>query len=111
MTDAPTGNAMPARLLIGLALGLGWALFWYWDSYTGIVSLWNNSDTYTHGYVILPMVAWLIWQDRAKLSGTTVKPTLAVILPAISSPLAGCSAKSPRSMPSPNSAPSVWPSC
>lgn len=83
MTDAPTGNAMPARLLIGLILGLGWALFWYWDSYTGIVSLWNNSDTYAHGFVVLPMVAWLIWQDRAKLSGTTVKPTLAVILPAI----------------------------
>jgi len=83
MRDAPTDNPMPTRLLIALILGLGWAVFWYWDSYAGIVSLWNNSDTYAHGYVVLPMVAWLIWQDRAKLSGTTVKATLTVILPAI----------------------------
>lgn len=83
MTDAPTGNALPAKLFITLILALGWAVFWYWDSYAGIVTLWNNSDTYTHGYVVLPMVAWLIWQDRARLSGTTLKPTLAVILPAI----------------------------
>ncbi|WP_426194744.1 exosortase A [Massilia sp. DWR3-1-1] len=29
-----------------------------------IVSIWNSSDTFTHGYIILPISIWLIWRRR-----------------------------------------------
>jgi exosortase A len=81
--QATENPVMPAKLALYLTLALAWALFWYWDSYSGMVSLWNNSDTYAHGFVVLPIVAWLIWNDRAKLSDAAPRPTLMVILPAI----------------------------
>lgn len=52
------------------ALGLV-ALAWcatiatYLDSYAGIVDLWSRSDTYAHGYVVLPISAYLVWRNRA----------------------------------------------
>jgi exosortase A len=39
-----------------------------------IVAIWQRSGTFAHGYVILPISAWLIWQRRAVLAQLPVRP-------------------------------------
>lgn len=64
--------AASARLALGTAL---LALFIiYADTARSIVSLWNSSETYAHGYIIVPISLWLIWQRRQALAYITPAP-------------------------------------
>ncbi|MDB5962034.1 MAG: exosortase [Massilia sp.] len=36
----------------------------YFSTAKSIVSIWDSSDTFTHGYIILPISIWLIWRRR-----------------------------------------------
>ena len=40
----------------------------------GMVHIWYNFETYTHGFLILPITLWLIWQKRLHLAGFTPMP-------------------------------------
>jgi exosortase A len=49
-----------------------------------MVSIWERSETYAHGYVILPIALWLIWRDRHRLSTIETRPdprALILVLP------------------------------
>jgi exosortase A len=39
-----------------------------------IVSIWSRSDTYAHGFMIVPISLWLVWRKRDVLSGLPVAP-------------------------------------
>ena len=56
----------------------GWLLLLaaYADTARSIVAIWNSSETFAHGYLILPISAWLIWQRRAALQVIPVRPFL-----------------------------------
>jgi exosortase A len=54
---------LPALLLTALVLAALFAL--YFNTAASIVALWNSSETFAHGYVILPISLWLIWRRRA----------------------------------------------
>lgn len=64
-------RALPAA---GLALGVLFALFW--DTAASIVAIWARSDTFAHGYVIVPISAWLIWRQRDALAVVAPRPGL-----------------------------------
>ncbi|RJG07047.1 exosortase A [Noviherbaspirillum cavernae] len=53
-------------LAIALALFAPFAI--YFDTARSIVSIWNSSETFAHGYIILPISLWLIWKRRDELS-------------------------------------------
>lgn len=36
----------------------------FWPTYAAIVEIWWRSETFTHGFIILPIVAYLVWQKR-----------------------------------------------
>ena len=55
-----------AVALLALALLAPFAL--YFGTVSSIVSIWNSSETFAHGYVILPISLWLIWRRRANFS-------------------------------------------
>ncbi len=40
------------------------------------VDTWTNNQTYTHGFLIFPISAWLIWRKRKILSGMLPAPQL-----------------------------------
>ncbi|WP_448565112.1 exosortase A [Thalassotalea ganghwensis] len=45
-------------------------LAWGWffnDAIVGMESIWRRSDTFAHGYFILPISLWLIWRDKTTL--------------------------------------------
>lgn len=65
------------RLLLALllaAIGLvGWS---YRDTFVAIVDKWLNDAAYSHGFLILPVSAWLAWRKRALLAATPLQPSL-----------------------------------
>jgi len=46
----------------------------YFSTARSFVSIWNSSETFTHGYVILPMSLWLAWRERDRLAQLTPSP-------------------------------------
>jgi exosortase A len=68
---APVRLGVASLLLIALACLAPFAL--YFGTAKSIVEIWNTSETFAHGYVILPMSLWLIWRRRANFS--TMPPT------------------------------------
>jgi hypothetical protein len=37
----------------------------FWPTLYSMIEIWDRSETYTHGYLIFPISAWLIWRMRA----------------------------------------------
>jgi exosortase A len=63
-TTAPISRQ--GSMLIALALLAPFLL--YLDTVRSIVSVWNSSETFAHGYVILPISLWLVWRRRENFS-------------------------------------------
>ena len=57
----------------------------YFATAASIVSIWNSSETFAHGYIILPISLWLIWQRRSTLMQMTPQPCWFALIG-----LAGC---------------------
>ena len=76
----PRTGALLAAALIGI-------LALYWDTAASIVGVWASSETFKHGYAIVPIVLFLVWQKRSVLARIDPRPDyLGFVLLA----LAGC---------------------
>ena len=74
MAEAVTSVAKPGvpahwRLpLAALAATLVLTLLLHARTATDMVAIWSSSNTYTHGFVVPPIVLWLIWRIRHELA-------------------------------------------
>lgn len=67
--------ASPWRLAAGLTLGLLIALTGvFWPTFYSMVEVWERSETFTHGFLIFPISAWLIWGRRKQLARLVPQP-------------------------------------
>lgn len=41
-----------------------WVMFLYRDTGSAMVEIWARSDTFTHAYLVPPIVLWLVWRRR-----------------------------------------------
>ena len=51
-----------------------WAIV-YKDAILGMEAIWSSSDTFAHGYFILPISIWLLWRDKEHLLAIQIKST------------------------------------
>jgi exosortase len=58
-------------LLVALVLAALYA-----SVFPRLVRQWADEDDYTHGFLIVPLVAWFVWEKRDRLLGTTILPSL-----------------------------------
>ncbi|MCB1960099.1 MAG: exosortase A [Rhodocyclaceae bacterium] len=65
-----------AGLLVVLVV---WALA-YWGTIAEMVAIWSRSETFAHGFVVLPISAYLVWQRRHEVSGLPLRPSLPVLV-------------------------------
>lgn len=75
-------NWRGALLLLALAWVAVAALLH--PTFWSMVQIWERSETFAHGYVILPIALWLTWRNRHVLAGVAAAPdwrALMVILP------------------------------
>ncbi len=69
------GNLAGKRFIASLLLVLAtWALV-YQDALLSMEDIWSRSDTFAHGYFVLPISLWLIWRDKKGLSASQVRST------------------------------------
>ncbi|MFZ6748693.1 exosortase A [Undibacterium sp. Ren11W] len=54
---------------IVIAFALLAPFFVYFSTAKSIVGIWNTSETFAHGYIILPISLWLIWRRRDLILG------------------------------------------
>lgn len=67
--------------LVGLAALLLLLLIAYRDTAASMVEIWSRSQTFTHGFLVPPIVLWLAWQKRAHLLPLTPRPAPVWLLP------------------------------
>jgi len=67
--------------LVAVSLLLLAILLLYWDTGAAMVHIWIRSETFTHAFVVPPIVAWLIWRKRGELAPLQPTPSLWALLP------------------------------
>ncbi len=62
-------------------IALVWAALFLLLRPTGadMVAIWERSETYAHGYVVLPIALWLVWRKRHLLMASPVAPDWRVL--------------------------------
>ncbi|MEO8837745.1 MAG: exosortase A [Herbaspirillum sp.] len=68
--SSPIGRWRLTLLVIALLA----PFFIYFGTAKSIVHIWDSSETFTHGYVILPISLWLIWRRRKTLPTEAIAP-------------------------------------
>ncbi len=53
----------------------------YHQTFWSMMIIWWRSQTFAHGFAIIPISAWLIWRQRAELASLTPRPCGAAFLP------------------------------
>jgi exosortase A len=59
------------QALVALSLSFAALFLVYYDTYRSMVAIWSRSDTYVHGYFVLPISLYLIWTLRAEVRKLT----------------------------------------
>lgn len=60
--------------LVFTALVLGGMTAGYWGTLRSMVAIWARSETFAHGFLVLPIVLWLVWRQREELAGLIPRP-------------------------------------
>ncbi len=73
--------------IIYFTLPLAIWLLVYHESLENMISVWNQSKTYEHGYLILPISLWLTWRKREQIKQTPLStswiPIVLLLLPTL----------------------------
>jgi len=62
--------------LLGLVVALGIVVTLFFGTAHSIIAIWNRSETFAHGYLIIPISVWLVWEKRRGLRMLQPMPTL-----------------------------------
>jgi exosortase A len=57
-----------------VATVVGGLLALYWQTAASIVAIWWRSETFAHGFVVVPICAWLVWRKRNELAQIPARP-------------------------------------
>jgi exosortase A len=62
-------------LAVGLVLSaIFWMLGWYWETAQSMVVIWQRSETFAHGFLIVPISGWMIWRRRHAVAALDFRP-------------------------------------
>jgi exosortase A len=52
----------------------------YWKTTLSMVAIWERSETFVHGFVVLPIFFYLVWREREALESLELKPCTTALL-------------------------------
>lgn len=61
----------PLTIAVLLVVGI---LALYASTVASMVGIWQRSETFAHGFVVVPICLWLAWRHRAVLAATPARP-------------------------------------
>ena len=70
----PLPAAQARASIVALAVALLAPILLFYGTAASMVGIWNSSETFAHGYVILPVSLWLIWRQRAWFAHIPARP-------------------------------------
>lgn len=68
------GSVRPALLWWAACAAVAALLLVHLATARGVVDTWNSSVSYNHGFVVLPVSAWLLWRARARYANVDWRP-------------------------------------
>jgi len=77
IADASTLSGRPPRIAKVwwiAALAVVALLLVHFSTMTGLVGTWMSSISYNHGFLVLPVSAWLLWHERARFADVRWQP-------------------------------------
>ena len=66
--------ALSASATFWIVLAFLAPFLFYFATARSIVDVWNSSETFAHGYIIVPISLWLIWRRRANFTALPPRP-------------------------------------
>lgn len=63
-----------------LFLSLAWISFLYRDAAVSMVMIWSRSETFMHGFLVVPIVLWLVWRQRLAIAARMPEPMISAYL-------------------------------
>ena len=83
----PTSAADTARRksawrssLFALTLLFAWTAFLFRETAVAMVTIWWRSETFTHGFLVPPIVLWLVWRQREAIAALVPTPKASAFL-------------------------------
>ncbi len=80
-----TRSLLPGRVwwwpLAALLVLLGVTLVLFQSTYASMVDTWTRSETFTHGFLIVPIVLFLVWLKRHELAALSPRPNRLALIP------------------------------
>ena len=58
-----------------LLLALAAVVLLYHATFWSMLELWSRSQTFAHGFLIVPISCWLVWRQRARLAALPPRPS------------------------------------
>jgi len=81
MAASPATRSAWRSTWAAVVLAVAAILLLYRETAAAMVAIWERSDTFTHAFLVPPIVLWLIWRRRAELAQRTPRPTPWLLLP------------------------------
>jgi exosortase len=73
--NAPAGEPSPRGYWLAAGLTVTFLLAWlYWPTIVGLISVWNTEQDYSHGFLIAPFAALMLWLRRDSIPKTSAVP-------------------------------------
>jgi exosortase A len=69
--DSPLSRNAPLVAAAIAAIGI---LLVHADTVASIVTIWWRSETFAHGFVVVPIAMWLAWRKRAEIAAVPARP-------------------------------------
>ncbi|HJW51663.1 MAG TPA: exosortase A [Burkholderiaceae bacterium] len=64
----PLGAFVAVAACITAVLGI------FWPTTESMVEIWRRSETFQHCFAVIPIVLWLVWDQRDRLAATPIRP-------------------------------------
>jgi len=72
ITQAAQQRQWQAFGLVMLALVGVFAVFW--PTVRSMIDIWSRSDTFAHGWLVIPAFVWFVWERRGWLASIALRP-------------------------------------
>jgi exosortase A len=73
-SDVSAGTIFRAPTVLAVVLAVGGILALFWQTAQSIVAIWIRSETFAHGFVVIPICIWLVWRKRIDIASLQAKP-------------------------------------
>jgi exosortase A len=74
-------DAVRFRPIAWVSLGIGAVVLLYFGTFASMVSIWSRSDTFAHGFFVVPISLYLIWTLRRDLEKMAPRVDARALLP------------------------------